>query len=441
MTTLLRTAKNAITYSTELREAIVKNPLNSLPQWTQGITASNSNVKPGATVSFNINYNSPDWEQEYRHYFYYGITNASTTDTITFKRGPIDHFEQIVITINDSSQTITLKNPAIREITSDWFLNEGLKMYQGRYFCFEEFSTFNGVSIAPNTTHYFYFPLDYLLSFAGTCIKGEIRNIKFDLTVLSEQSNAQNANKFCYSSSALNLWTQANISLVNLTYLRNFVLIYNPSLYVKLIGSLPSNVPLEHFTLNVPQEKVLYTGTWMTGQNFVIKASDIWKGNRIQNFSFYVRTLATGFNDATACLEYSGPNYLGWKVRQLNLGGNEKTLDLTDPRRQKNYAIKQYSLKYGRQQAPQAIWDTPSEQMTKYLIRMTHIDFDWLQEEQMHEVERMTDTNNSDWEITIVALGDVGANCQLVCCPVVSETYNYAKVQDSNYTVGQIAKV
>lgn len=130
MSALLRSAKGANTYSTEIREAIVTSNSVSLPQWTKGITASNSSVSPGSTVSFNINFNSPDWEQEIGHYFYYGIKNLHATDSITFKRGPLDHFEQIVITINDSSQTITLKHPAIREIVSDWFLNEGLRMYE-----------------------------------------------------------------------------------------------------------------------------------------------------------------------------------------------------------------------------------------------------------------------------------------------------------------------
>ena len=70
MSALLRSAKGANTYSTELREAIVTSNTLSFPQWTKGITASNSSVSPGGTVTFNINVNSPDWEQEIAHYFW-----------------------------------------------------------------------------------------------------------------------------------------------------------------------------------------------------------------------------------------------------------------------------------------------------------------------------------------------------------------------------------
>lgn len=429
MSALLRSAKGANTYSTELREAIVTSNTLSFPQWTKGITASNSSVSPGGTVTFNININSPDWEQEIAHYFYYGIKNSHATDSLNFKQGPKYHFEQMVITVNDSASTITLKLPAICEIMSDWFLNKGLRMYEERYFCFEEFNTFNGISVGPNSTKYFYYPLDMFISFAGTCVKGEIRNLKFDLTVLSEQSNAAKASKYATCSGTTNLWTVSNLSMVNLTYIRNFALIQDPNLRISLIGSLPSNVPLRHFTLNVPMpiEKTIYTGPLMTGQTVNLKASDIYKGRKIQAFSVWGRKIGTAFNDANACMEYSGPNHIGYKVRQLNTGGNEKELDLTDGRRMKQYAMNQYNNRYGRVQLPQAFWDTPSELMSKYFVRMTQITFDWLQEEQMHEVERTIDTSLQDWDITIVALSDIGTNCELCVCPVIAETYDYDK--------------
>lgn len=437
---LLRSAKNSVTYSNEQRMAIVKNSANSLAQWTTGITASSSSVAPGSTVTLDVKYNSPDWEQEIAHYFNYSIQNSSATDSITFRQGPLYHFEQIVITINDSRDTITLNIPAIKELVADYLLNTGLKIYENRYFSWEEFDTFNGITIGPNSSRTFWYPLDMLLSFAQTCVQDEIKRIKFDLTVLSEQSNGVKGAKYCTSSSTANLWTQANIKMNNLSYIRHFALVRNPALYVKLIASLPQGMGLRHLNWKVV-EKVVYSGSWLTGASWNGKMSDIGRYNKIQFQSFYVRPVATGFNDANACKEYSGPNYLGWKIRQLNTGGNEKILDLSDPRKQKNYALAQYQNSYGEQQLPLSVWNNSGDLLTQYMLHMTRIDYDYLVESNVHEVERLTSSANSnglDFDITINALADVGANCELVCNTIISETYAYTM---SGPNIGQVALI
>jgi hypothetical protein len=427
MTLLLRTANEKDVASTEQRQAIVRSRFNNVQQWSKGVTATTKNISPGTQTVINVLFNSPNWEQELGHYCVFDLYNKHATATLTLKHASFAIFDEIYLSPNGSNYKIELKNLSqIREIISEYYLNQGLNIYEESSFVRNEFTTFNGIAIAPSSSKQIYYPLDPFISFAGTCIKDEITSLQIDLRCTADQSNAAKTGKYFLSSTTVNLWTEANIELRNITYVRNFVILKNPNLVVKLFGSLPKAMPVRRVHWRV-EERVIYTGSWNVGDTYNTKLSDIYKTSKIQHLSVFVRPIASAFNDAEIGKEYSSYNYILWKWRQLNTGGDEKELDMTDVRKLRDFELKQYKNEFGRKQLPLELLTDPANLMTKYFLRMTRINFDYLAVENTHEAVRYTDTANQDYDLTFNAGGNAGSNCELCVAMVIAEELEYDK--------------
>jgi hypothetical protein len=428
MSLLLRTANEKDVASTTQRQAVIRSRFNSVVQWSKGVTASTKNINPGTTTKIDVLYNSPNFEQEIGHYIVCDIANAHATATLTLKNGTINLFDEITFSPNGSNYKIEIKNLSqIREITSEYYLNMGLNIYEDSSFIRNEFNTFSGISIPPASSVTVYYHLDPIISWAGTCIKDEIRSMQIDMQCTPEQANAGKTGKYFASSADTNLWTAANITLKNITYVRNFAMLRNPAaLLVKLFASVPKGVPIRQVHWRV-EERVLYTGSWLlsAGDSFSTKLSDMYKTGKIQHISPFVRPVVTAYNSAECCKEYSGHKFIGWKVRELNTGGDEKELDMTDARKLREFELKQYRNEYGRKQLPLEIFNDGTNLMSKYFLRMSRINFDYLQVENTHEVVRYTNSNLSDYDVTFNALGNAGSMCELCVSVVIAEELDF----------------
>jgi hypothetical protein len=433
MSQLIRTSNEKDVASTEQRQAVIKSKANNILQWSKPVTATTKNIGPGTSTQITVNFNSPYFEQEVGHYVQCIVANAHATATLTLKNGPLNIFDSVTLIPNASNYKIELKKIAqIKEIISEYYLNMGLNIYEDSSFVRNEFTTFSGIAIGPASEVQVYYPLDPFLSFAGTCVKDEIRQLQIELQCTATPANATVAGRCFLSSTTANLWTEANVQLKNIAYVRNFFMIQNPAQLVKMFASIPKELPLRHVNWRV-EEKVLRTGSWNVGDSWNGKLSDIYKNDLIQHISFVVRPIASNYNDAECCKEYSGYNYIGWKWSTLGRGGDERALDMTDKRFLRDFELRQYRNEFGRKQLPLEILTDSTNLFTKYFLRMTRINFDYMQVENTHEVIRFTNSNLQDYDITVNANGNAGSNCELVAFTAVAEPFDWNKQNGQLY--------
>ena len=150
MSALLANAKGAVTAITPQRNLIVNHPLNNTQQWSKGTSAAPKSIQPGTTTVIDVKFNSKNWEQEINHYLTYNVKNASGTSDVTFKNGALNHFHKLKIIPNNSEANIEIENlAAVKSIVADFYLKRyGLDIYEGTSFVRDEWTTFNGITVA-----------------------------------------------------------------------------------------------------------------------------------------------------------------------------------------------------------------------------------------------------------------------------------------------------
>jgi hypothetical protein len=437
MSALLRSAKNAEISADAQRRVIIRSRNNSYPQWSQPVSASTRSIKAGDTVNVDLKFNSDRVEIEKRHFLKYNIKNAHATDTINFPQSSLAHWQQVNFIINNGEKKIEVKGVhTIREIVGDYWMNLGVNIYEESSFVRDgEFETYAGVAVGPVGTKEFYFPLDPLISFAGTCVKGEILDMRLELTALSEQSNTAEAGRYCKSSSTTNLWTVANITIDNLCHIREYTEIRDPNLLVYFMKSLDPKIPIRLVNW-VVDRKVVYTGAWNVGSSWNGKLSEITKMGKIQHLSVVAEPVIAATNSAECCKEYSGHHFIGYKHVELNRGNDGKTIDMTDLRKLRDFEIKQEKNEYGQKKLPKELYTDSTNLMNKYFLRQTRITFDDIKVEDTHEVVRFTDPNVQDYELTIQANGNAGSNCNLVIYVVRAEEYEFDRATGRPKLIG-----
>lgn len=419
--------------STLQRTAIIGAPNKSVYQIDKGTTFSPSTVTPGSTTSCNIKINGRNIEQEESHWLVYEMYNSSAVQSAKFLRGPLTHFDKITITISNSRDKIELDGiDDIIEIISEEMLNYGFNIYENTAFWRNnEYDTFAGVTVTNTAPVTFYYPIWALVNYAKTTLRGSIEDLKIDLRATPAPSSAKECALICQSSAVTSAYTTSAISIQNLRFVRHFSILTDPRL---IVGALASDVPIRdvHFRT---ESKVVRSGSWNLGDSVTFKLSDILKRNNIQHLSVVVRKNATAFNDADAQKEFSGSNFICWKWRQLF--GEKLELDFgnaTDKRLLQKFERDQYKLNFGRQQLPLELWKQ-SNDFPKYWLRMTRINFDFVQVENAHELFRTTDSVNEDYDITLFAGANVGTDCDVVVHLVYGDVFEYDKKN------GQIVKV
>ena len=206
MSQLLRTAKGVNVTSTLQRTAIMTENNKSTYQIDTGTTASPSSISPGGSTSLVIRINGRNWEMENEHFLVWEVSNNSSAQTATFKRGGLTMWDSIVITVQNSRDKIEILSPdQLIELYSEWALNRGLNVYQDLFFIRNEFDTFNGITVTNGTPVTFYLSLTPIFDFGNTCLRSSkdtqtIMDLKFDLKARTAPSNASDACLICQSS-------------------------------------------------------------------------------------------------------------------------------------------------------------------------------------------------------------------------------------------------
>jgi len=427
MSQLIRTTseKEVASTATAQRSAIIKNRFNSQFQWSEGVSFNPPSILPGSSSRVDVNLKSTDLEREEAHYIRMVVANSHGTAAITLPFGVFSVLEYMKIQVNNGSQTFTVDNvDTWREMYNEWLMNCGLFIYEDSSFVRNETTTSAGITIAALSSATFYLPLDLVLTFAGTCIQGEINSIGIDIRATAEQSNVANTGYLFKSATDVNVWGRTYITISDINYIRSFTKLNSGQQLVKSLGSMNASVPVRFVHWKV-HPIILKEGTANSGDTVVKKLSDIYKSDLIQHISFTIRKTQTAYNGADCAKEFSGFNYIGWKWRELNKGGQAKTLDLTDKRKLRDFEFKQYRNEFGRKQLPLVHLADSTDTFAQYLLRLTRINFDYLQVEQSHEVIRYTNSNSEDYEITLVANATVGSSCQWMAYVVVAEVYEF----------------
>jgi len=382
-------------------------------------------ILPGSTSKCSINLRSTDLEREEAMFISFTVTNAHATASVTLINGPFHVFDYLRISVNNGNQTFTVDNvDSIREIMGETYLNYGLFVYEDSAFVRNETTTSAGITIAAGATATFYYPLDPIISWAGTCVQGEITNLEIDVRATSEQTSAGGSGYLFKCSTDAAMWTRALVTIADLKFVRSFTKLNSAQQLVRFMGSVSNSVPIRFVHWKV-HPIILKEGTANSGDTVVKKLSDIYKADTIQHVSFTIRKTQTAFNGADCGKEYSGYRYLGWKWRELNKGGTSKTLDMSDARKLREFESKQYRNEYGRKQLPIELLTDNTNTFAQYFLRLTRMNFDYLPVEQAHEVLRYTNSNQDDYEITLYCNATVGSSCQWMAYVTVAEVYEY----------------
>ena len=183
MSALLANAKGAENAITPQRNMIVKHPLNNIQQWSKGTSAAPKSIQPGTTTVIDVKFNSKNWEQEINHYLTYNIKNASATSDLTFKNGALNHYQKVKIIPNNSEANIEIESlAAVRSIVGDFYLRRyGLDICEGTSFIRNEWTTFNGITVAAGSSAKFFYDLAPFIDFARTTIRGAFSGLRIEL--------------------------------------------------------------------------------------------------------------------------------------------------------------------------------------------------------------------------------------------------------------------
>ena len=318
MSQLLRSAPKTQVTSTLQRTAIMTEPNKSTFQIDSPVTASPSSISPGGSTVLNVRINDRTWSQEQEHFLVWEISNNSSAQTATFKRGPITLWDSIILTIQNSRDKIEILSPdQLIEIYSEFAFTRGLNVYQDLFFIRGEFDTFNGITVTNGTPVTFYLSLAPIFDFGNTCLRNSkdqltLMDLKFDLKARSAPSNANDACQICQSSTTSPAYTQANITFSNIRFIRHYTILNDLNLY---IGALASTIPIQQVNFKVESKVVRSGTTWNLGDSVNFKLSDILKRSGIQYIVPVVRIDSSAYNDTNAQREFSGFNYLGYKYR------------------------------------------------------------------------------------------------------------------------------
>ena len=243
MSALLANAKGAETAITPQRNLIVNHPLNNIQQWSKGTSAAPKSIQPGTTTVIDVKFNSKNWEQELNHYLTYNIKNSSGTSDLTFKNGALNHFHKVQIIPNNSEANIEIENLAsVKSIVADFYLKRyGLDIYEGTSFIRNEWTTFNGITVASGSSVKFYYDLAPFIDFAKTTIRGQITGLRIELEATPEPSNIKESGKYFLSSDTNAPFLATNITFENINYVRQYAIVSNPNL---LVGFLSADKPI-----------------------------------------------------------------------------------------------------------------------------------------------------------------------------------------------------
>lgn len=424
MSQLIRTSKNVQLSSTLQRTAIMHEPYKSTWQIDNGTTASPSSITPGGSTVINVKINPRGWEQEECHFLVYEVVNNSALQTCTFKRGPLTHWENITLTIQNSRDKLEITSrDQLIELYNEWALNRGLNVYEDLFFVRNEFSTFNGITVTNGTPQTFYLSLAPILDFAKTCLRNpddtkSITDIKIDLKATPAPSTAKEACQIALSSTTSACYTKDFITYQNIRFVRQYTVLNDPRL---VVSALLSDVPIRHEHFKV-ETKTVRSGSWNVGDSVNFKLSDVLKRSGIQYIVPVVRVNASAYNEATSQKEYSGYLNVGYKYRQLF--GDKLTVDMTDARFLRKRELEKYSNEFGRKQLPQNVW-LNSDDLNKFYLRMGRINFDNIVVENAHELVRETDSVQEDYDITLYANANLGSDCDCVVIMVYNEEFEF----------------
>jgi hypothetical protein len=321
--------------------------------------------------------------------------------------------DQISIEVNNSRDKWEyLETDSIRLMRSMTLKRYGKDLYEHMAESQVNFNSLSAVQCTTAGVNFYWRIFDIFPQLKDQVVNGLIDDLKITIRFATQGSDAPTTGVICQSSTTSNPYSTSSITFNDITFVRVFEIVKDPNVFIR--PSLKDVIMPLYCWEPYKYEGISWTSVGTDRK--VFKLSDVCKRSNIQCVNAFVRKVISAYNDATCGMQYSGYNYIKWKVRELD--GDRKELSFladTDDstRRARAYEIRRQELQYGRP-LPLTV-HSDGDNLNKYYLNMTEIPFNNLEiSAGTEDYFTSLDSTKNDYEITLECAGSVGASCDLV---------------------------
>jgi hypothetical protein len=395
-----------------------------------------SQNKPGTVLKCRISLKRDKVDVESDHFISWDTNTTDATNYPTFYNDALSQVQSIYFQFNDGSTKISFAdNNAIFNAFQEYFC-ELLKEGKSVTLAYKKFmanltSFSSGVTVTSAASKHFYLWLNPLINFKNLITTGSVEYVDVTLQFAAAPTDANNALRICKSSTTSAAYKQNVITFDNVAYGRTFTRLRDSAL-------IPRNYFNDGSSVIIVQrvDELVVSGiSWNTPgtDRFTKKLSEISKSEVQSLKAFVVKAGTLAYNDASAGIKYSGPNYITWARKEL-FGTEKLKLDFTAniPQNQwklKNYMNETYQMRYGVD-PPEFITDYTASPHIPYFGLLTHIPFDHVKIAEQHS-ELVTHIDPQTTDITLECAGAVGTECDVHIWAIVYEYYKLVQVKNN----------
>jgi hypothetical protein len=396
-----------------------------------------SNNKPGNVLKCSVSLTSDDVDVESDHFISWDINTTDATNYPIFYNDALSQVQSLTYQFNDTTVKIPFAdNNAIFNAYHEYYcelLKEGKSVTLAYNKFMSNLTSFSsGVTVTSASGKHFYLWLNPFINFKNLIANSAVNHVDITLQFTAAPTDANNALRICKSSTTSAAYKANAITFDNVHYGRTFTRIRDKAL-------IPRNNFNDGASVIVVQrvdETVVQGISWNTAgtDRFTKKLSELSKDNVQSLKAFVVKAGTLAYNDASAGIKYSGPNYITWSRKELF--GDKLMLDFTAnvPQNQwklKNYMNEIHQMRYGVD-PPEFITDYTASPHVPYFDILTRIPFDHVKIAEQHsELVTYIDPKITDYDITLECAGAVGTECDVHIWAIVYEYYSLVPVKDN----------
>lgn len=381
----------------------------------QSLFSPATNLKPGQKTEVTQKLSSQrDIELDREWYIRFNMDTTDGTNLATLVSDCYTLIDQLTIEINNSKDKFVYdKLQDFRQARSMTLKRHGKDIYEYMAESQVNFNSLAGVQVTTGSVNFYYRIFDIFPQLRDQVINGLVNDVKITIRFTPEGTNAPSTGVICQSSTTSNPYSSASIVFSDVAFVRVFEIVKDPSTFIR--PSLKDVImPQYCYEAGKPFEGISWTNVGTDAQTF--KLSDVAKRANIQAVNAYVRKVISAYNDASCGMQYSGVNYIKWRLRELD--GDRKELsflaDTNDStRRLRAFEIERQRRQYGVP-LPLAV-HADSDNLNKYYLNMTEIPFNNMEiTNGTEDFFTSLDSSKNDYEITLQCSGSVGASCDLI---------------------------
>lgn len=415
--------KNNQIVTTPQHEGIFYLPTPSLRQYFDQGNFTPILVRPGNKCSLDTQFNSKDFELDRQWLIRFDMETSDSTNHLTLYNDAYSLIDLVELEINGGSEKLIYdKVYQIALQRSDTLKEYAEHLTEKRAESDYEYATIAGVQVTDTLSKSFNFNLfDLFPSLRGHVMKGYINNLKINIRFVSAPDNAKDACLIGKSNTTSNAYTKSTISFNNIKLVRVFDIIRDNTVYSRPAPS--ARILQPYYEEHVIESQNMNT----VGNQLKFKVQDHFKRKKTQGLYVWFSVNASAYNASTAQKNYSGFNYIKWRLAETT--GDRKEVSFLSSvddssARLRNFEIWQQRAKYG-EDLPLEVY-TDSTNLNKYILFCTFIPFNVIENtEQIYDTVTMLDTSNAHYEVTLECATAVGADVDVHVVAMSYEEYMF----------------